>query len=73
LRIVTAPDRQITIYRWSTYYKTAFRSLGVGLAGSRAMTILVDDLVPDELWAIVEPLLPTVGRPGAAGRAFGPT
>jgi hypothetical protein len=30
----------------------------VDLAGSRAMTILVDDLVPDERWGIVEPLLP---------------
>jgi hypothetical protein len=32
------------------------------------MTILVDDLVPDELWALVEPLLPTPPRrPTAAG------
>jgi len=27
------------------------------------MTTLVDDLVPDELWAIVEPLLPVPPRP----------
>jgi len=27
------------------------------------MTTLVDDLVPDELWALVEPLLPTPPRP----------
>jgi hypothetical protein len=32
------------------------------------MTILVDDLVPDELWAIVEPLLPAPPRPPYGGR-----
>ena len=32
------------------------------------MTILVDDLVPDELWAIVEPLLPVPPRPPYGGR-----
>jgi hypothetical protein len=42
---------------------TASRSLGWGLAGSCAMTILVDDLVPDGLWAMVEPLLPAPPRP----------
>jgi hypothetical protein len=29
----------------------------------RAMTTLADDLMPDELWAIVEPLLPAPPRP----------
>jgi hypothetical protein len=43
--------------------KTSFRSFGVDLAGSRAMTTLVGDLVADELWAIVEPLLPAPPRP----------
>ena len=43
--------------------KTSFRSFGVGLAGSGAMTTLADDLVPDELWALVEPLLPAPPRP----------
>jgi transposase len=32
------------------------------------MTILVDDLVPDELWAFVEPLLPPPPRPPHGGR-----
>jgi transposase len=32
------------------------------------MTILVDALVPDELWAIVEPLLPAPPRPPHGGR-----
>jgi hypothetical protein len=32
------------------------------------MTILVDDLVPDELWALVEPLLPAPPRPPYGGR-----
>jgi transposase len=32
------------------------------------MTTLVDDLVPDELWALVEPLLPTPPRPPYGGR-----
>jgi hypothetical protein len=32
------------------------------------MTTLVDDLVPDELWAIVEPLLPAPSRPPYGGR-----
>jgi transposase len=32
------------------------------------MTILVDDLVPDELWALVEPLLPAPPRPTYGGR-----
>ena len=48
--------------------KTSFRSLGVGLAGSRAMTTLADDLVPDQLWALVEPLLPVPPRPPYGGR-----
>jgi hypothetical protein len=43
--------------------KTSFRSFGIGLAGSGAMTTLADDLVPDELWALVEPLLTTPPRP----------
>jgi len=38
------------------------------MAGSRAMTILVDDLVPDELWALVAPLLPAPPRPTYGGR-----
>jgi transposase len=32
------------------------------------MTTLADDLVPDELWAIVEPLLPSPPRPPYGGR-----
>jgi transposase len=32
------------------------------------MTTLADDLVPDELWAIVEPLLPASPRPPYGGR-----
>ena len=32
------------------------------------MTALIDDLVPDELWALVEPLLPTPPRPPYGGR-----
>jgi transposase len=32
------------------------------------MTILVDDLVPDELWALVEPLLLAPPRPPYGGR-----
>jgi transposase len=32
------------------------------------MTTLVDDLVPDELWALVEPLLPVPPRPPYGGR-----
>jgi hypothetical protein len=27
------------------------------------MTTLINDLVPDELWALVEPLLPAPPRP----------
>jgi hypothetical protein len=37
--------------------KTAFRSFGVGLAWSPVMMTLADELVPDELWALVAPLL----------------
>jgi transposase len=48
--------------------KTSFRSFGVGLAGSRAMTTLADDLVSDELWALVAPLLPAPPRPPYGGR-----
>jgi hypothetical protein len=32
------------------------------------MTALIDDLVPDELWALVEPLLPAPPRPPYGGR-----
>jgi transposase len=32
------------------------------------MVTLVDDLVPDQLWAIVEPLLPSPPRPPYGGR-----
>jgi transposase len=32
------------------------------------MTTLVDDLVPNELWALVEPLLPAPPRPPHGGR-----
>ena len=32
------------------------------------MTTLADDLVPDELWALVEPLLPVPPRPPYGGR-----
>jgi hypothetical protein len=33
------------------------------------MTALADDLVPDELWALVEPLLPVPPRPPTAAVA----
>ena len=32
------------------------------------MTTLTDDLVPDELWALVAPLLPAPPRPPYGGR-----
>jgi len=48
--------------------KRSFRSFGESLTGSPAMTSLVDDLVPAELWAIVEPLLPVPPRPPYGGR-----
>jgi transposase len=32
------------------------------------MTTLADDLVPDQLWAMVEPLLPAPPRPPYGGR-----
>ena len=48
--------------------KTSFRSFGVGLAGSGVMTTLIEDLVPEELWALVEPLLPAPPRPPYGGR-----
>lgn len=32
------------------------------------MTTLVDELVPDQLWALVEPLLPAPPRPPYGGR-----
>ena len=32
------------------------------------MTTLIDDLVPDELWTLVEPLLPVPPRPPYGGR-----
>ena len=32
------------------------------------MTALADELVPDELWALVEPLLPVPPRPPYGGR-----
>jgi transposase len=35
------------------------------------MTTLVEDLVPEELWAIVEPLLPPPPRPWYGGRRRG--
>ena len=38
------------------------------MAGFAAMTTLVDRLVSDELWAIVEPLLPPPPRPPYGGR-----
>src|SRR5919198_489901 len=38
-----------------------------GMTGCRAMATLVDDLVPDGLWAIVEPLLPAPPRPPYGG------
>jgi transposase len=38
------------------------------MAGFRVMPNLVDDLVPDQLWAIVEPLLPAPPRPPYGGR-----
>jgi transposase len=47
--------------------KTAFRSLRADDACWPAMT-LVDTLVPDELWQLVEPLLPTPPRPWYGGR-----
>jgi hypothetical protein len=44
------------------------RSFRLGMAGSRAMATLVDDLVPDQLWAILEPLLPSRPRPPYSDR-----
>ena len=38
------------------------------MAGFGAMTILIDDLVPDDLWALVAPLLPVPPRPPYGGR-----
>jgi transposase len=38
------------------------------MAGSRARAVLVDDLVPDQLWALVGPLLPAPPRPPYGGR-----
>ena len=32
------------------------------------MAVLVDDLVPDQLWVLVEPLLPAPPRPPYGGR-----
>jgi hypothetical protein len=32
------------------------------------MTALADNLVPDKLWAVVEPLLPVPSRPPYGGR-----
>ena len=32
------------------------------------MTTLIDDLVPDKLWALVAPLLPVPPRPPYGGR-----
>ena len=51
-----------------SHTKTSFRSCWVGLAGCRAMTTLADDLVPDQLWALVEPLLAAPPRPPYGGR-----
>ena len=34
------------------------------------MTVLVDDLVPDQLWALVEPLLPAPPRPPYGDRTI---
>jgi transposase len=50
------------------FTKTPFRSLGIGLARFAVMTTLVDRLVSDRLWAIVEPLLPPPPRPPYGGR-----
>jgi transposase len=49
-------------------FKTAFRSPGVDMGCFAVMTALVEELVPDELWAIVEPLLPPPPRPWYGGR-----
>src|SRR5919201_3091629 len=38
------------------------------MAGSGTMATLVDTLVPDELWRLVEPLLPSPPRPWWGGR-----
>src|SRR4029453_371465 len=38
------------------------------MGGFTVMSTMVDDLVPDELWAIVEPLLPLPPRPWYGGR-----
>jgi transposase len=72
-RWVLAIARNRVIIWWEQRFapraaKRSFRSLQYGVACSRAMTILVDDLVPDELWALVEPLLPTPPRPPYGGR-----
>src|SRR5215213_2544146 len=47
--------------------KEPFRSFGTGLTGSGTMSTLIDDLVPDERWTLVEPLLPTPPRPPYGG------
>src|SRR5512132_1658129 len=49
-----APDSGLTI-AIEGCGKTAFRSFGVGLACSAVMMTLPDELVPDELWALVAP------------------
>jgi transposase len=38
------------------------------MGGFTVMSTMVDDLVPEELWAIVEPLLPLPPRPWYGGR-----
>jgi transposase len=42
--------------------------LSAGYGRLPSMATLVDDLVPDQLWAIVEPLLPAPPRPPYGGR-----
>jgi hypothetical protein len=51
--------------------ETAIHPPAVGLAGSHAMTTLADDLVPDELWGLVAPLLPAPPRPPYGARGNG--
>jgi transposase len=52
---------------WLRALRRRFAPLGL-VRHDRAMTTLADQLVPDELWALVEPLLPVPPRPPYGGR-----
>jgi transposase len=65
--VVDLIDAEI-LGRGTAILRRRFAPFGVGLAGSEVMTTLADDLVPDELWALVAPLLPAPPRPPYGGR-----